>query len=254
MIGNSQLGLNPPDVAAALESMSQVAHGGASVLVVDRKQNFGEGCASFANRADVVAAASSGAYDVVILMPSIKESAANASCWDSFRVLAEDAGSRFAMMATADVLGVYPSGFDNLHNAIKSFSETRGLLFIPAGKVWRQIIGNSPSEAELSEFYSGDSEHPGAEGNLIYVYTLYAALTTRSAVGLPVDALELRCRPVDNSCLSYAGLDDCVAANGDFNCSPQNGALFGPNGSGVSFVTAAEAASYQAAVDVVLAQ
>ena len=261
LIGNSQLGLNPPDVAAALESLSRVANDGGSVLVVDRKQNFGESCRNFILRADVTAAAASGDYDVVVLMPSIGESAGDAGCWQDFRELAEGAGSQFAVMATAHVLAAYPSGFNSLHNAVKNYADSQGVLYIPAGQVWREVIGDSPSTATLSEFYSSDSQHPGAEGNLLYVYTLYAALTGRSAVGLPTDILELRC-DMDQACLSYQALDDCVspcAVNcsptpGEYNCSPQNGALFGPNGAGVAFVTDDEAARYQAAVDAVLAE
>lgn len=252
MIGNSQLGLNPPNVAAALASMSLAANDGASVLVVDRQQNFGDDCGGFLARADVSAAASAGDHDVVVLLPAINEDAGDEGCWQSFRELAEGAGSAFAIMATANVLSAYPAGFDSLHNAIKAYADREGILFIPAGQVWRTILGDVPSTAELSEFYASDSEHPGAEGSLIYVYALYGALTGRSAVGLPVDALELRCDAAA-SCLSYLELDDCVAPNGDYNCAPQNGALFGPNGVGVSFVTADEATAYQLAVDAVLA-
>lgn len=252
LIGNSQLGLNPPDVAAALESMSLIAHDGATTMTVGREQNFGEACADFITRAEVTAAASAGDHDVVVLLPAIGESADDAPCWDEFRVLVEDAGSAFAIMATAHVLAEYPEGFDTLHDDIGAYAESEGVLFIPAGRVWREVLGDAPSTAALSEMYSSDAQHPGAEGDLIYVYTLYAALTGRPAVGLPVDAEELRCANNDEPCLSYQELDACVDDDGAYNCAPQNGALFGPNGVSVAFVSEQEAATYQAAVDAVL--
>ncbi len=266
LIGNSQLGFadnanDASNIGAALESMSRVANGGASVLTVDRAQIIGVGCQSFLADTSVAAAASSGIYDVVVLLPSIGEDAGDAGCWQDFRELAEGAGSEFAIMATAHVLGVYPSGFDNLHNAIKQYANSQGVRFIPAGRVWRHILGDFPSTAQKSEFYAGDSQHPGAEGSLLYIYTLYAALTGRSAVGLPVDAVELRCNMSQPTCLSYAALDNCVSpcsscspTVGEYNCAAQNGARFGPNGVGVSFVTPDEAATYQLAVDAVLAE
>lgn len=259
IIGNSQLGLNPPDVAEALESMSRVAHDGRSVLVVDRKQNFGEDCADYLLRADITDAASSGDYDVVVLQPARAERAANAGCWQDFRELAEGAGSRFAIMAVVGTLAEYPAGFDDLDAAIKTYANSQGVQYIPIGKVWRAIIGDGPSTATLSEYYAGDSEHAGMEGDLIFVYTLYAALTGQPATGLPVDVPELRCN-MSQPCLSYQELDDCVSpcdgcspTVGEYNCAPQNGALFSPNGAGVSFVTADEADIYQLTVDVVLA-
>jgi hypothetical protein len=253
LIGNSQLGLNPPDVAAALASMSLVAHDGATTMSVDREQNFGEACADFIARPEVTAAASAGDHDLVVLMPAIGETEADAGCWDEFRALAQDAGSTFAIMATAHVLAEYPEGFDALHDDVAAYAAAEDVLLVPAGRVWREVLGDAPSSEALSRMYSSDAQHPGAEGDLLYVYTLYAALSGRTAVGLPVDAVELRCSlTIDEPCMTYAELDACVDDDGAYDCAPQNGALFGPNGVGVSFVTAAEAAGYQAAVDAVL--
>jgi hypothetical protein len=189
-----------------------------------------------------------------VLVPAIGETASDGACWDEFRALVEDAGSRFAIMATAHILAEYPAGFDQLHDDVAAYAQSNDVLFIPAGRVWREVLGDAPSNEALSEMYSSDAEHPGAEGDLLYVYTLYAALTGRSATGLPVDAVELRCDlTIDEPCLSHAALDECVDDDGAYNCAPQNGALFGPNGLGVAFVSEDEASTYQAAVDAVLA-
>jgi hypothetical protein len=261
LIGNSQLGFfgsnpQPPDVTRALEDVSGVAYDGASHLVVDKAQIDGTGCDGWAaaglDPGTPKERAGSGDYDVVVLLPSIGERSASAACWELFRDIAENAGAEFVVMATANVSFQYPAGFDDLDAAVRGYAEGNGLRFIPAGAAWRRVLGQSPSSDNLAEMYGGDGAHPGPEGSYFYVLALYAGLTGRSAVGLPVDSEPLRCQP-GQSCLSYDGLDACVGDNGDFNCAAQNGAQFDPNHH-VSFITAAEAGLYQQSVDAVLSE
>jgi hypothetical protein len=252
LVGNSQLGLNPPDVAEALEAMSLLAYDGAHTLIVDRFQEFGQACARFALDGGL-AMVESGNYDVVLLLPAIGETRANEACWEQFRVAAEGSGARFGVMATAHVRSNFPAGFTTLHNDVGSYAADHDLLFVPAGDAWLRFLSANPA-APLKSLYASDSQHPGAEGDLLYVYTLYGALARVSTVGLPPDVLQLRCN-MNQPCLSYDALDACVGDNGDFNCSGQNGALFGPpdGGARVAFVTADEALAYQQAADAALA-
>jgi len=260
LIGNSQLGFfsnppQPPDVTRALEDFAATAYDGATTLLVDRFQQAGTGCDGFfaagTGPGSARERAGSGEYDVVILLPGIGEGAADADCWDQFRVIAEDAGSRFGIMATAHVSGAYPAGFDAMDAAMRSYAATNGSLFIPAGSVWRRVLGDAVGNARF-EFYGGDDAHPGGEGSYLYVLALYGALSGRPVLGLAADSEPLRCLP-DQSCLSYAALDACVDDQNLFHCAAQNGALFDGNGQ-PTFITATEAEGYQRAVDDVLAE
>jgi hypothetical protein len=272
LIGNSQLGLNPPDVARGLAAISQAAFGGGSVLVVDRFQMFGFGCQEFAARGDDdgrwpngLAAAAAGDYDVVVLLPAIGETRANEACWEQFRDAAEGAGARFGMMATADERGSFPAGFTSLHEHIGAYAADRGLLFVPAGDAWLRLLDENPG-IDRKDLYSGDSSHPGVAGDMLYLYTLYGALTGRSTVGMPADVVEVRCAAAnlaDGSCLDRAALAACVDGNGFNRCdssivdrSPGNGMHFGPNDGGggkIAFVTDADALAFQRAADAALA-
>jgi hypothetical protein len=263
LIGNSQLGLNPPDVAEGLEAMSRVAFGGSNVLVVDRFQLFGAGCQGFQN-AGALNAITPNTYDVVILLPSIGETRANEACWNRFRDAAFAAGADFGVMATADVRFAFPAGFHSLHTNLGGYAAAQDLMFVPAGDAWLRYLAAHPN-VDRKVLYAGDSEHPGAEGDLLYVYALYGALARRSTVGMPADVVALRCAAAniaDGSCLDRAELDACVDNNNFNSCdsaivnrSPGNGMHFGPNDGGggqVAFVTDAESAAYQAAVDAAL--
>jgi hypothetical protein len=234
-------------------------------MVVDRFQLFGVGCAGFesAGAFDLI---TPGTYDVVILLPSIDETRASGqACWNRARDAAETAGAAFGVMATAHVRFAFPSGFTRLDTDVGGYAAANNLLFVPAGDAWlRYLSANGGVDRKV--LYAGDSEHPGAEGDLIYVYALYGALARRTTVGMPADVVELRCARAnitDGSCLDRAELDACVDNNNFNSCdssivnrSPGNGMHFGPNDGGggqVAFVTDAEARAYQQAVDAALA-
>jgi len=270
LIGNSQLGLNPPDVAEGLEAISRAAFGGASVLIVDRFQMFGFGCNAFATGGDDAGrwpnglAAAADDYDVVILLPAIGETRGDEACWQRFRDAAEGAGARFGVMATADERFSFPRGFTSLHEGIGGYTSDNGLLFVPAGDAWLRYL--NATGADRRDLYASDSSHPGVAGDLLYVYTLYGALTGRPTVGMPKDVVELRCAPAnlaDGSCLDRDELAACVDDNGFNSCdssivdrSPGNGMHFGPNDGGggrVAFVTDAQALAFQQAADAALA-
>lgn len=261
LIGNSQLGYfggspQPPDVTVALGDLSRVFVEGRSALVVDRYSQAGTGCEGFWSAGDgegsARALAASG-YDVVVLLPSINEGdrAANEACWERFRGVAENGGSRFAVMATAHVSGAYPAGFDALDGAVRSYTKDNGLLFIPAGATWRRHLGEAPSRDDLLELYGADFAHPGPEGSYLYVLALYGALTNRSVVGVDNDIPALRCFP-NEPCLTEAEMRACLNDRGEWGCQASNGAVFS-NGR-VSFVDDDEAAHYQQIVDTVLSE
>ncbi|MDP2344443.1 MAG: hypothetical protein Q8O67_26030 [Deltaproteobacteria bacterium] len=260
LIGNSQLGNfsntpQPPDVTVALEALSQVAHGGSHRMIVDRAQVGGVGCDGFLNNGTYAGTprerAGSGDYDYVVLLPSLGETSRNDACWDAFREIAEGAGAEFVMMATASLSGAYPGGFDALDSPARSYALDHGLIFVPGGDTWRQVLGDNPGSTATLEMYSGDDAHPGTEGSYLYTLALYGALSGTSVVGLPIDIAPLRC-VAGGSCLSYEALDACVRPDGDSDCAPTNGMVFDGNGK-PTFIDAAEAATYQAAVDAVLA-
>jgi hypothetical protein len=258
MIGNSQLGVSrpqPPDLPLALEQLSDQFADGATVMVVDAAQINGNGCSGFWNAGTGFGTprerAGSGQYDIVILVPAIFEGTANEPCWEDFRDVAEQAGSRFAMMATGHVSGSYPAGFIGLDTAIGNYAAAQSLLFIPAGDAWLRVLGDAPGNSRF-EFYAGDDAHPGVEATYLYTLATYGALTGRSVVGAPLDLLGLRCPP-SGDCLSYDELAACIEPDGQNGCSqPQPGELFDGNGR-PSIITADEASVYQAAVDAALA-
>ena len=259
LIGNSQLGSfgnnpQPPDVTEALSAFSTTFANGESPLVVDRYSQAGVGCQGFFDAGEgsgsARALAASG-YDIVVLLPSIGEGdrRSNEPCWERFRAIVEGAGSRFAMMATGHVSGSYPAGVDALDTAIRSYSADHDLLFIPAGEMWRRLLGDQPTRDDLLELYGADFAHPGPEGSYFYVLGLYGALTRRSVVGADNDLPALRCSP-GQACLTEQQMRDCLNARGEWGCSAGNGVVFS-NGR-VSFVDDDEAARYQAIVDEVL--
>jgi hypothetical protein len=259
LIGNSQLGFFgehpvPPDVTAALAAVGAMAHGGATQLDVDRVQIPGVGCAGFAAVGDgpgtPLHEAADPAWDVVVLVPSIDEvdRAASEPCWDLFRVVVQDAGNRFAIMATAHVSDAYPDSFDALHAAVGGFAADRGVTFVPAGAAWRRLLGDAPSTTALYALYHGDLAHPGPEGSYLYVLTLYAALTGRRVVdaGIDNDLPALRCDP-RTPCLTEDEMRACLDEQGGWQCPPDNGAVF--SAGRVHFVTDDEAALLQRVVD-----
>jgi hypothetical protein len=264
LIGNSQLGFfgdhpAPPDVTVALADVSTVAHGGATRLVVGRAQVPGVGCAGFADVGDgpgtPLREAADPSWDVVLLVPSIDETdaAASAPCWDRFRAVVEDAGNRFGIVATAHVSDAWPTGFDALDEAVRSWAADRGVLFVPAGATWRRLLGDAPTSEALFALYHGDLAHPGPEGSYLYVLALYGALSGRSVVdaGIDNDVPALRCDP-RAPCLTEDEMRACLDDAGGWQCPPTNGAVFSNHR--VHFVTDAEAAAYQAVVDAVLAE
>ena len=263
LIGNSQLGAysdppQPPDVVAALSLASQQAWSGATELVVSKVQRAGTGCAGFADEGDgegtPLGEAGSGRYDVVVLLPSIDETDRSVAepCWERFRKAAEGSDARFGVMATAHLSDQYPKGFADLDAAVRSYAAENALLFVPAGAVWRRLLGESPSERDLLSFYGGDLEHPGPEGSYLYVLSLYGAISGRKLVESTIenDLPSLRCR-ADESCFSEEEMQACLDEAGEWQCEAGNGAVFS-NGH-VQFVTDEEARRYAAAVDAELA-
>ncbi len=224
-------------------------------MIVDRYSQAGVGCSGFiqgTGPGSAQALASSGNYDVVI--PAIGETnrAANEPCRERFRALAENAGSRVAMMATAHISSQYPGGFDALDAAIRSYTTAKDLLFIPAGATWRRVLGNAPARSDLLEMYGSDGQHPGPEGSYLYVLALYGALQERSVIGVDNDLPPLRCLP-DSPCLTEQEMRSCLNARGEWRCSASNGAVFISPGR-VSFIDDDEALRYQQIVDDVLSE
>lgn len=257
LIGNSQLGgfTNgaPPDLRAALEELSQTAAGGAHRMTVDRAQVLGVDCNGFIAAGNGAGTpkerAGSGDYDVVELVPSLGESYRNDSCWDVFRNLAEGAGAEFVIAPTAGFSGAgWSSNANALDAPARSYAADHHIGLAPMGAAWRQALGAANATQAL-ELYAADDAHPGAEGSYLYALTLFASITQTRVVGVTSDLLALRCNV--GSCMSHAALDACVGDDGEFNCAASNGVVFDGNGD-ATFVTDAEAAAYQAAVDTVL--
>jgi hypothetical protein len=262
LIGNSQLGYfgntpQPPDVTLALDDVSTLAFNGDHRLLVERVQREGTGCSGFVSEGDgpgtPLGEAANPDFDVVVLLPAIGENSGNAPCWEQFRDAAEGAGNRFAMMATAHVSSAYPSGFDTLDDAIRTYSAEHALTFIPAGETWRRVLGDAPTRDALLAMYNPDLAHPGPEGSYLYILALYGALTGTSVAnaGIDNDIQALRCLP-DSPCLSEDEMRGCLNSRGEWQCAAGNGVVF-TNGK-VHFVTDDEAALYQGVVDDVLAE
>ena len=140
-------------------------------------------------------------------------------------------------------------GFAHLHDGLKLYADGHpGTLFVPAGDSWRRYLGtDSPTLADLYTLYS-DNAHPGVNGYILYVDTLWGVLRNTSSAGLPRDLLALRCDPA-SPCLSLADLEACIAAG---NCGTQNGVSLDANGN-PAVVTATDAPLYQAAADAAVA-
>jgi hypothetical protein len=257
LIGNSQLGFRPPDVALAVEALAVADLGFPRSLVVHTAQVMGEGCPGF------VAAgtgpqtpqgrAGSGDYDVVLLWPAITETTRADPCWDTFRALAEKSGARFGVVATAHIASQHPEGFGRLHDAVDGYARDHGLLFVPAGRAWLLLLGPDPTPGALLSLYGADQAHPGAKGSYLYALAVYGALTGRPVLGLPSDLPPLRCDP-NAPCLSHAELVGCVNDDREWQCPPANGAMWdGQRPQRPTIPTGAEAAAMQAAVAAALA-
>jgi hypothetical protein len=253
LIGNSQLGFDPPDLAAAVAELSD-ARGAA--MIVEKAQVMGVGCEGFVQAGTGAGSpldrVATGHHDVVVLVPAIFETLADSGCWDTFRLAATRAGARFAVMATGHVHAVWPQGITALDAAVRSYAQAHNLLFIPAGEVWLRFADDRSGHEQLA-LYAGDDAHPGVEGTYLYALTVFGALTSSSVFGLPADVRSLRCPPTHVPCIGADELASHIDDNGDWSGAPPPvvGLHWGGNGK-VSVVTQEEATRAQQTVDAVL--
>src|SRR5260221_2424102 len=234
LIGNSQLGYppDPPAVGPALRDFSATVNGGVAKISVTVMQDPEESCDLWVkNQPAMLAEAGTGKYDLVIFQPPFTEINGNAACWDLYKNAAETHGSEFGVLATqtlrvADALNIYygTQGDVKLDNAVRSYCADRQILYIPANRTMRQMLGNNPSPAALAEWYNtnpNDMQHPSARGAYVYVLALYQAITWRTVNNTSADLKRLYCHCDPNT----PCVDDGTNCSAGLNINPTQASL-----------------------------
>ena len=204
-VGNSQIYYNdlPRMVEAIAESAPEdrpgikadrFVSGGASL---DRLWNAGAGKGTA--RAKIV----EKKWDFVILQEiyNVKPESINKYA-PLFHELIQKNGSRTVLLSTASISGMYPKGFEELHDMHIALGKKLQVPVAAAGKAWLTFWGDQPTQEQRLALYDPDKAHPGKKGSYIYACTLYAILTGQSPVGLthrlpkqPEDTITSRQRP-----------------------------------------------------------
>jgi hypothetical protein len=186
-VGNSQIYYN--DLPRILEALAASApedrprikadrfvSGGASL---ERLWNAGDGKGTA--RAKIVETK----WEFVILQEiyNVKPEAIN-KYTPLFHELIQKNGSRTVLLSTASISGMYPKGFEELHDMHIALGKELRVPVAAAGKAWLTYWGDKPTEEQRLALYDPDKAHPGKKGSYIYACTLYAILTGHSPVGL----------------------------------------------------------------------
>jgi hypothetical protein len=203
ILGNSQLGFlpTPPMVGRALQAFSVAANNGAAKMVVTLAQSPTGSCDSYLTYPDLMTQASSGNYDVVILQPPYTETAGNAACWDKYRTAAENAGAEFGMLVSHAIMAGYRTQDDvKLDTAIRNYAVDRGILYIPANRTMRLLLGANPTDDALRKWYQSDQAHPSGLGAYEYVLALYQGITWKPVMNAPYQVADLYCNKDTGAC------------------------------------------------------
>jgi hypothetical protein len=198
LIGNSQFGF-VPDPPMTARALGQLATAQGLPMLVDLAQVGGVGCEGYWTYRNAdhwmepQPRAAQGNYDIVFLQPAISESvytthSGDFSCWDNFRNLVEGRGRRFALFGTLDVQSAFVSGTDNMDLINLQYARAHGLMYVPAGRILRSIVGSAPTPAQLNVFYENDHMHPSSEAQYVYVLSFFRALSQRPVTGITYQA------------------------------------------------------------------